>query len=647
MPRIETYSSSPNQLTQRTQASDFADTSGINSMQSALGGASQLLKRVQIQKDTLDYTRRSSDLHLQLMKDAEVINNSDLPEGETISSMYEKNFKEKTSAFYIPSSIRNQVELDLERMRASFSEGGVREEARQAGVRARSDWEQSLINAQNIVSLDPNMAGAMQEKLQAASASLNIPDAERDALFVDGQRRILGAQAGAIAKADPAAFISQAKAGKWSNVPNLEAYVNKAENRIKQIENESAVDINTETNNIISGLPSSPEVDARIQKYANSGSGKVSAAYQTYQVVKTDVSSYKEMSPFEIASEINQRLIPEAHKDGATPLERQRLDIAQKYLRNAASNISSDTISYAVQNGVLPDGVQTLDINAPSSFISRVGAMEAAGEKYGYSTFTTTEERQELSTQFSSLDPKGKVAFLGKIRSSVGDYAGKVISEISKDHSLEMEYVGGMVAADKSFDRTASLAISGMRLMELDPSKKPQSKYKQENLLFGDQIKALDVDTQVAMRNTAAAIYVGLGGDNEITDSDLAAKAVHMTLGGIEGQDNTGVYEINGETTYLPPSINGNVFQSFVDRLGQDDLSRMGVEKAYDRFGEVSTYDLKNNSSLLMVGSTGNAYVYELINSNDGLPFLNQNGQPAQITFSKQDISDVIFRRLE
>jgi len=154
MPRIETYNSPNNQINIRTQASDFADTSGLQNMSNALSGTAQVLQKVQVQKDTLDYTKRASELQLQLMRDAEQINNSELPEGETLSSLYEKNFKDRTNGFNIPSSIRNQVELDLERMKSSFSESGVREEARQAGVRARTDWEQSLINAQNIVSLN-------------------------------------------------------------------------------------------------------------------------------------------------------------------------------------------------------------------------------------------------------------------------------------------------------------------------------------------------------------------------------------------------------------------------------------------------------------------------------------------------------------
>lgn len=645
MPRIETYNSPTNQINVRTQASDFADTSGLQNMQNVLGETAQLLQKVQVQKDTLDYTKRASELQLQLMKDAEQINNSELPEGQTLSSLYEKNFKDRTNGFTIPSSIRNQVELDLERMKSSFSESGVREEARQAGVRARSDWEQSLINAQNIVSLNPNMAGAMQEQLQVASASLNIADAERDALFVDGQQRIAGAQAGAIAKSNPSAFISQAKAGKWNHVPNLDNYVSQAENKIKQVENESATSIEAETKNIINGLPSNPEVDAQIQKYSQSGSEKISAAYQTYQTVKTDVTAYKQMSPSEIASQINQTLIPNAYKDGATDLERQRLDIAQKYLSRSAQQIGDDTISYAVQNGVLPDGVQTLDINNPATIVSRVSAMKTSAEKYGYSTFTTEQERAALGSELKSLSPQDKVKFLGSIRESAGDYAGKLISEISKDSGLEMEFVGGMVATDKVYERTAALAMSGMKLMELDKSRKPEPQYIQDNLAFGDQIKSLDPESQVALRNTAASIYVGLGGDNKIKDTTLAEKAVKMALGGIDGIEDTGMYEVNGVDTYLPPTVRGKTFQTFVDKLDAQDITKMGVPKVFDRYGEVSIYDLKRNVSLLMVGSSGSEYIYELRNDDDGLPYFDQSGNPARIKFSKQDISNITLRK--
>jgi len=481
--------------------------------------------------------------------------------------------------------------------------------------------------------------------LQVASASLNIADAERDALFVDGQQRIAGAQAGAIAKSNPSAFIAQAKAGKWNHVPNLDSYVSQAENKIKQVENESATSIEAETRNIINGLPSNPDVDAKIQKYSNSGSEKVSAAYQTYQVVKTDVSAYKQMSPSEIASQINQTLIPNAYKDGATDLERQRLDIAQKYLSSSTSAITNDTITYAVRNGVLPDGVQTLDINNPATLVSRVSAMKTSAEKYGYSTFTTEEERVSLGSQLKSLPPQEKVKFLGSIRESAGDYAGKLISEISKDSGLEMEFVGGMVATDKVYERTAALAMSGMKLMELDKSRKPEPKYVQDNLVFGDQIKALDPESQVAIRNTAASIYVGLGGDNQISDPTLAEKSVKMALGGIEGTDDTGVFEVNGVDTYLPPTIRGKTFQSFVDKINVDDMSKMGLPKVYDRYGEVSSYDLKRNVSYLMVSSTGNNYTYELRNDDDGLPYFDQSGNPARIKFSKQDISNITLRK--
>lgn len=649
MPRIETYQASPvRPITAQSSTSDFANADGLKQTAQALEGASDIMFKVQRQNDTLDYTKRISQLQIDLMKDAETINNSELPEGKTIADAYEENFKQRIQGFKIPSSIRADVEMDIERMKSGFVEGGIREQARQAGIRARTDWEQSLTNAENIVAMNPAMAGAMQEQLMKAAGTLNLADADRDALAVNGQERILGAQAGAMAKSNPGSFIAQAKAGKWNSVPNLESYVSRAESQIKQYENESISSIESETRNVLNGFESSPEVDARIQRYKGSSNPKLAAAYQTYEVVRADVGAYKQMSPVEISAKINQELVPAAYKDGATDIERQRVQIAQKYLQSSVSAITSDTISYAVNNGVLPAGVTPLDLNEPATITSRVAAMKTAAEKYGYSTFTTEVERQQMSSMINSMKPQEKIQALGAIRQYAGDYAPKIISEITKESEIEMEYLGGMVGIDKAYEPTAAKAMAGLEIMKMDKSRAPSQEDVQTAFAFGDGLTALPPEVQVAVKNTAVAIYVGMGGSSAkgAIDRDMANIAVRRALGGIDGIEDTGVSDINGQQTYLPPKVTGKQMQGFFDALNGDDLPAFGLPKIKDRYGDVSVYDMKQSAKLILVESDGNKFSYEIVNSDDNdLPFLDGNGRNARITFTRGDIEKILSRK--
>lgn len=185
MPKIETYASASNQITARRQAyreSDFADTRGLQNMQNALGGLSELTARINDEKERSVATKIASDARIEWEKR---LNNSvNDPEFNNKYGQDGGKYHESILADFtkyqgdVVSSNGGNKYLDnmMTSLREDVAMKSINYQSKFAGNYIKSNYETSLDNIAKIAKYDPQAADKELENFKVSVAGSSLID---------------------------------------------------------------------------------------------------------------------------------------------------------------------------------------------------------------------------------------------------------------------------------------------------------------------------------------------------------------------------------------------------------------------------------------------------------------------------------------
>lgn len=246
MPVIKQYTrqNMPQQLEggRRANAADFGgDQTGMlamaqasDEMAAATKQMAQTVQDIQIKREASKYNEKISDFQLSNIQRQKELAEQEFDPDVDLISTYEADLMERAKELEIPPSQRDQFQQDLNRMRLNFAQTGLQDQTRRAGVRAKLSYENTLTNAENIVSLDPSRFE--EANVLASRAVLSLPNMspeERSAFAEDAKDRLLGARANALIDMAPGSFIESAKGGEFENLPGLGKYLDQAKRAVE------------------------------------------------------------------------------------------------------------------------------------------------------------------------------------------------------------------------------------------------------------------------------------------------------------------------------------------------------------------------------------------------------------------------------
>lgn len=234
MPAITTYTpqvsiQNPGQPRATADAFGAGVAQAQGQMAQQLGRVGNVAEKFAIDSQVLDWNKQVSQFKLDSMKRAQELSTASVPQGKTLTDLYNDDFDERAASLNIPPAVRSQAQEELNNMRVSYVGDGIREQAQRAGIAAKDNWNQTVTNYANMVALDPTKQDAALTQLAKAAGGLGtLAPEERTALFHNARQSIRGSAAQTLIQQNPVGFMSEAKAGKWNDLQDLPKYMTSA-----------------------------------------------------------------------------------------------------------------------------------------------------------------------------------------------------------------------------------------------------------------------------------------------------------------------------------------------------------------------------------------------------------------------------------
>lgn len=169
----------------RVNAGDIGgDQSGLRSLAGQVGNIGKILEEKQFKADKSDYYAKLTQLKLDNLGAAQELQNSEFADGVDFSAAYQQNLSERSDALEIPKSMEAQWQSDLGNMQLQFANQGINEQSRRAGVKAKTNWDNSVQSLVSMVELDPSSFDESIGLLSKQSESFpNMSPEDKDALL--------------------------------------------------------------------------------------------------------------------------------------------------------------------------------------------------------------------------------------------------------------------------------------------------------------------------------------------------------------------------------------------------------------------------------------------------------------------------------
>ena len=495
--------------------------------------------------------------------------------------------------------MRKDFELDFRQVVApqvqavSNREFALRRDAGRADLSAAlRSYAQQAGSAPDDESRDATLKVAASD-VGAAVAAGWISEQEAEQLLSGVMQESVSAAAIRALQDDPAGFLEDVKAGKYTLPPEqlarlegqAKSAVTREEARVqralkadeaavakqRQLDVDDAIKI-LESGGTYDGLP---ELFDRI---AGTEDEKRLAA--TLAAVGTE-QNFTILSPAQQASALASiDATPTSDPDDIA--RRKRL---HKIAAETKKSIQTDILTHVDQRGIL--SVDPINLSDPSSIKRRIAVADAAFVDFGTSEqdyrLFTNGERDTLQASIENGDPDAQLSVAVSIIEGFGDYAPQALSEIGASdpvfgfaaHLLEqtgnlasarMMLVGRKMLADKSGARPGKSVRSAVRAKFADiyPAGMRQ---RLETLMKG-------ADAYYA----ASAIDI----DPDASDADKRAayEDALQTVLGRTMRGNTqmgGIQTVNGKPTLLPPNLTAEFVEDALLNAGAEELRAASI----------------------------------------------------------------------
>lgn len=274
-------------------------------------------------------------------------------------------------------------------------------------------------------------------------------------------------------------------------------------------------------------------------------------------------------------------------------------------------------------------------------------ALDRAYQTLGIDTRTaplmTTQAREQLTEQYRTMSPTQRREFMRQNWSMGEDRFRRFV------HGMEgttAETDANIFALMHNYPRAAGpigsiyqQILEGREMIAQDPAKRPQA--AQVTALFRQQglsaITDLNAEASNAIQEATEGLYVQRGGDPVTLNPRLYRESLATVLGGslpvAMGHGQASQYH-----TILPPGINQQQFQSWIERQTERSLQMAAVGHAIPRYSDLRTtvpiQDIIDQGAFVMT-SPGH---YMIRMASDGRPLMNHQGQPLLLNLSARDI---------
>lgn len=550
MPAIQEYTPQVQpQITggQRASPTDFGAgvAQAVESQSQAVGNSGDYLFKIDQQKQQLGLQKTLSEFRLQSMEQAQVLNKSTLPAGTSLVDAYRQDFQDRAAKLDIPPALQERAQEELNNMHVSYVGDAIQEQARQAGVQAKSDWGDIVIANSNAAAINPKMQDQAIASLNTSVQSLPLDPASKKVLLDEGVQKVRESAAKTVVQASPGAFLQQAKDGQWSDLKDLSRMLTFANGKVKadavtevapRIKDAMAEAMNTGQT---SQMPSRELIDTA---YGPEKSQKIWDDYQFALSFGKDYSSIATLPPDQIGPMLEKR---QPQGEGYAR-EEQGYNALIAAVNAREKALKSDPSGYV--EGAFPD-VAALYKNAEASNNPAVLQSAIALSKEKQSLLGIPDYRQEIISKQSSVDLAGQINGMkpqeglqhaATLKEQYGDYWPDVYGHLVKaglndnmSVALTMDNPLQNSARAMLAEASTKEALEAVKKILPEPDKKTINKGVQEALMPFNSTVMAQPGNEIQARRTENAVtalanqYAVRGMDPD----DAAKKAVQDVVG--------------------------------------------------------------------------------------------------------------------
>jgi hypothetical protein len=451
----------------RTQASAAAfggDQSGTRAIAGALGDLSgaigaveQRLTEVRQKREKVEHYERWTQHQADRAAERAEMSKQDYDPSVDLGQEWRTTEEEALKEFEkgVPDHLKDQFRMDAAQYLAQAQLDGLKEQSGREALRIRTSWENTVQLQANLAAARPGNRAAALNTLRAQVDALPLPAEEREALFEEAKDGVNQAAASAMATNAPGAFLAQAQAGQWNDVPDLVRYQNAARAEIKR--ETSAAQGRVRTAVVARHKDAIAEASAtgatsqapNIQEYMAAGFTQEEAAAQVASVERAAVFGQTIQQIAMMSPEEELRLLSENRPEGERFAE--KAGTLQKYEAEIAAKrkaLSADPAGFVVQYSPAAqaalmdaDAAVTAYLQDPEGAPNPATYFEAAAEqvqaeqvRLGVPEYDVRVlpigQAQALVNQFDAARPDERAPLITSLQSAYGKYWPEVEAEM-------------------------------------------------------------------------------------------------------------------------------------------------------------------------------------------------------------------------
>ena len=337
------------------------------------------------------------------------------------------------------------------------------------------------------------------------------------------------------------------------------------------------------------------------------------------EVMRAAILPMRKMPPLTLQTEINvmrQGIEGMGGKGVDTEMEVKILESAEKLLTNIKTQAKDDPLSLAAEVGHIdfkPLNFNDLDSLAQSITDRGEDAVRVAGIYGVEPKYLTDEEATMLGQRIDQMTPAEKAQFAIQMTNAPNTLFGQLTSKGANVFSMASA-IGDPVISAKIFE--GQELIKGKTVVM--PSR--NEAIEAADNIIGDVYGAEDRKTVI---DSALAHYAATTTTPDKFDKDDFENSVNAVTGGIG--------EVNGGLVELPRGIDGDDFESFMDRFPANLVTHFGgVQGASAQ--EAAEYIQERKVKSIGTGK------YIVLHDN-GVPLMREDGQPFVITWGGDEVN--------
>lgn len=254
MPQIRQFTRTrlPQELINvRAGADSFGgNTAGLEAQARSLRRAAQVTEQaaditqdISLKRDRSKYYEQLSNFQLENETRLQELSTTDFEDGTDFKSTYVNDVEERASLLEVPGSMQEVFARDLAQMKLSFGRSGIQEQVRRVGVKAKTEWQNTVNSLSRTVLTNPGKKQEALDILRKQATSLpNMAREDKDAVLSSAFEVIekshksgVNQQISNFMQASPAAFLEDAK-------DNPGKYTKKQVNEAKRLFDKQAED---------------------------------------------------------------------------------------------------------------------------------------------------------------------------------------------------------------------------------------------------------------------------------------------------------------------------------------------------------------------------------------------------------------------